>query len=896
MNKPIRIAVWNANGLLNHTHELKAFIASKCIDIMLISETHFTNKSYMNFKNYSIYNTNHPAGTARGGTAIIVDNNIRHQIRQNYKEQYLQSTSIQIFDQKGPLTLAAVYCPPKYSIQKEQFEHFYGTLGSRFIAGGDYNAKHTLWGSRLITPKGRTLFKVIQRNNLSHISTGEPTYWPSDRNKLPDVIDFCITKGIPSDYASAESSLDLSSDHTPFLVMLGTDFELKRKPASLHNNKTNWSKFKHVVTESLSLNMPLQTSQQIDDAVENFNIIIQKATWNATPTLPMPKTGGKLETNVREKLKTKRHLRKLWQTTRDPADKKNLNRAIKDLKKILSDVNNSEINMYLSSLTATQATEYSLWKATKKLHNQTVHSPPLRTDDGNWACSDKEKAILFANHLSKVFEPFPRTISKNEESCITELVDDSVSERTLPNPIKISEVTNVISKLNIKKAPGYDLITAKLLKELPISAIRYITYIFNAVFRLQHFPLQWKVAQIILIQKPGKPSDQTTSYRPISLLPAISKVLETIILNKLLPIINDRQLIPDHQFGFRKQHSTIEQVNRVYKIARDALEEKQYCTAAFIDVSQAFDKVWHQGLMFKLKKFFQSSYLYYILKSYLENRYFMVKVNEHLTSLFPIQSGVPQGSVLGPVLYTLFTADLPMSDTTYTATFADDTVIMSKHLDSNIASQQLQFNLNQIQTWMRKWRIQPNEKKSVQMTFTLKRGSCPPVTLNGCVLAQSNEAKYLGIHLDCRLNWRSHIFMKRKQLGLKLRELYWLIDKKSKLSLDNKILVYKAILKPIWCYGIQLWGTAATSNIEILQRFQSKVLRIIANVPWYVTNNTIHKDLKVATVHEEIKRFSHNYSERLRCHTNILAHELINDTNSKRRLKRCKPIDLAERF
>jgi hypothetical protein len=124
---------------------------------------------------------------------------------------------------------------------------------------------------------------------------------------------------------------------------------------------------------------------------------------------------------------------------------------------------------------------------------------------------------------------------------------------------------------------------------------------------------------------------------------------------------------------------------------------------------------------------------------------------------------------------------------------------------------------------------------------------CPPVHINDVQIPQENHVKYLGLHLDCRLTWHTHIFAKRKQLGLSLTKLYWLLGHKSKLSTNNKLLIYKVILKPIWTYGIQLWGTTSNSNIEILERFQSKVLRLIVDATWYVSNSVIRKDLQIPT-------------------------------------------------
>jgi hypothetical protein len=142
------------------------------------------------------------------------------------------------------------------------------------------------------------------------------------------------------------------------------------------------------------------------------------------------------------------------------------------------------------------------------------------------------------------------------------------------------------------KSSGYDLITDKILKELSVVGTKYLTQLLNAVLLKGYFPAQWKVAQIILILKPGKPPNELTSYQPISLLPIVSKVFEKLHLKRLLPMVENNRLIPNHQFGFRQRHCTVEQTYRIVQRINEALENKQYCSVAFLDISQAFDKVW----------------------------------------------------------------------------------------------------------------------------------------------------------------------------------------------------------------------------------------------------------------------------------------------------------------
>jgi len=144
----------------------------------------------------------------------------------------------------------------------------------------------------------------------------------------------------------------------------------------------------------------------------------------------------------------------------------------------------------------------------------------------------------------------------------------------------------------------------------------------------------------------------------------------------------------------------------------------------------------------------------------------------------------------------------------------------------------------------------------------------------------------LFFRFDKRLTWKNHVAMKRRQLDLKTREIYWLIGKHSSLSLENKLLIYKTVLKPVWTYGIELWGCATKSNITVIQRYQSKILRTITNAPWYVSNQTLHSDLHIPHVRTVFRERTATHHTTLNSRPNPLMEEPPVHPPNNRRLKR----------
>lgn len=259
------------------------------------------------------------------------------------------------------------------------FSNCFNTLGGRFISGGDWNAKHTFWGSRLTTTRGRQLQASVITMNLRTISAGEPTYWPTDTNKIPDLLDFFITKGLSSSYLRAESCLDGSSDHTPVLLSVSTMVIEVERPLTLCNNHTDWESFREYLEDNINLKIALKCPEDIEEATKNITTLIQEACWKTTPLLTQKRgTTINWPIEIKNSVLEKRRLRRVWPLSRNATDRQAFNKAIQELRIFLKEWHDTTLEAKLESLTPTASSNYSLWKFTKSYNKPQVAKPPIR--------------------------------------------------------------------------------------------------------------------------------------------------------------------------------------------------------------------------------------------------------------------------------------------------------------------------------------------------------------------------------------------------------------------------------------------------------------------------------------------------------------------------------------
>lgn len=556
-------------------------------------------------------------------------------------------------------------------------------------------------------------------------------------------------------------------------------------------------------------------------------------------------------------------MRRAWQRTRNPETRRSFNRQCRVTKLLLDAYRSETWDEYLFSL---DIGDGSAWKAAKILRGTKPTSHPLHGQQGI-VYSACDKAEAFADTMEDQFQPHPGVYNEaheeHVENVMLEFFDTQPHDEL--EPFSLGDIQTVITQAKPRKAPGYDLIGARALQAAPHSLLDCLLSLFNSALRLRHFPAPWKKAKIILLPKPRKSRLLPQNYRPISLLPIISKLFEKLFLTRLTPFL-DGYIRPE-QFGFRKGHSTTLQLVRVVNKLVDAANKNLATVAVLLDVSKAFDRVWHDGLMYKLSESPVPASAVHLLHSYLTGRSFQTSVEGEMSSVRPIGAGVPQGSVLGPILYLLYANDMPTLPGVTLSLYADDAMYHVSSMNPARAAQIMQIQMDALSPWLERWRIAVNTDKSEAIIFKkfrrMPRAKPEPVTLDGEPIAWKSAVKYLGVTIDAGLTFSQHAQAKavesRKIRGL----LQPLLSRRSPLPVKVKTTMFLLIVRAVLLYASTAWwALLSRTNRNRLEACQSTALRHITGMPWFVRNSTIRTSLKVPSLGEFARSTASNLFQR----------------------------------
>lgn len=871
----LKILIWNANGVKSKQYELAQFLQNHKVDIALISETRMKSTARWSLPNYYIYRTDpdtRPGGGTGGGTAILINKSIKHHPAGTNPD----CTSIILPNDNGNICVTAIYSQPYKNDLQEAIDHSI-SMAPFYIIGGDPNSRSPAWGNRNYNKNGRILESLAEAHEFSILGPNEPTFYPRNQNNLPSILDIFITN--TELLSEIKVIQELSSDHLPVLASLALPHTFKLHKKTLL--ETNWDTYKHNIQE----NFPnLQGAvEDIDTEIKLLTDTITMHIKKATIQIQKANTHQVGNQVLNDLIKERNRKRKSYQQYKTEELKKEVSKLNY---KIRTESDKHKNKLWEEKIQDISKDRAGLWKLNSILSGKKIktYTPAIHGERGIvYDAQDKAEAI--ADSLELQFQPNHHLVDENHLANIQRKIreEENKHPHSRFDKIKLQETITAIKTLPDKKAPGPDKIPNEALKRLPITAISHLTKIFNKMMEDSHYPSNWKLAKIITLPKPGKNGMFPQNRRPISLLNTMVKVFEKIIIKRLQKTVDKKKLLPNQQIGFRQNHSTIHAASRVAKYIVKGYNNKKSTLLLCMDIEKAFDKVHHDFLIYKLIQAKIPSPFWKIIRSSFKNRKFQVTMDGKLSSPKPIQAGVPQGSVLSPLMYALYTRDTPKQEGTAFTLYADDTAIYAKDKNIRFAKTLLQEFINKLENYWNTWAIKVNPTKSALMCFTRKRTQDNRIiTLFGEPLQTINTAKYLGIIFDNKLNWKPHLQQATRAAMGKFVKLYPLM-KAGGLPKKAKLLIYKAVIRTAMLYGAEVWGTAAKIHTAPLQVTQNKILRCILQARRGTPIDLLHERAEMDPVNRRVREMNHRFYASIRQHDNPLVNRLGTYNNRDRR-------------
>ena len=456
-------------------------------------------------------------------------------------------------------------------------------------------------------------------------------------------------------------------------------------------------------------------------------------------------------------------------------------------------------------------------------------------------------------------------------------------------PTTPAEIISTIEKLKPKTSKGHDNINNKLIKQTCIPIARVLSHIINLSFEQGIIPQNLKLAKVIPI---FKSSDNTLlkNYRPISILPTFSKIFEKLVHKRLYSFLNANNILTDSQFGFQPGISTEYAILELQNRLISNITQKKWSLGVFLDLSKAFDTLDHNILLNKLHVYGIRGVAFEWFRSYLSERYQYVMFRDQLSSKLPTTCGVPQGSILGPLLFLLYINDFPtICNSAKAILFADDTNIIFS--DENIINliNKANTQLDIVTSWFNQNKLSLNIDKTKYIIFPpnkyINHDHSQDIFINNKVLQSVTYIKFLGVYIDKFLDWKEQLRVKcntvSKNVGI-------LAKLKNVISTNVKKVIYNSIIAPHFHYGIVAWGAPHSQDFKRLYKLQKRAIRFICRSKYNAHTKPLFKRLSILTLEDiykqqcikiAIKRLKNNIPPYL--HTLLPLAEEIHNYNTR---------------
>lgn len=819
----LKIMHWNAEGVSNKKIELENILNQEQINVCCLQETHLNENIALKIRGYQCYRSDRK-DRRKGGILTLVKNNITA----SQIEVYMEGAEYQTLTLKTKNTdlhLINYYCP---SDRPQALDTL--PIKEKMIVCGDFNSHSQSWGYDHVDQRGERLeewqdenrFVLINKPSDPHTfysRSWHSTTTPDLAFHSPD-LEWNITRIVGEQLGG--------SDHRP--VFLTVENELVSESSTLSRwnyKKADWPMYKHR-TSILVGN--LNTDKDINKVVEEFGKCTLQAARETVPRGARKQYKPYWSSELEQFHNDVEVCRKQAEDKPSQEHHNKYQHAKAKYQRAKLQARRKSWQEKTESLNFERDTR-KLWKLVKQLNDEGTgrNSKIALHKDGN-ILTGKKAADHFAdsfaqdNNIEISLEKQQETRVKWQHTGQNEIVHEA-----LEAPITLSELELAISKLKLRKSPGADGISNEMIKNLGTMAKAKLLQIFNNCWTLGSVPQAWREAIMIPLLKSGKDSSNASNYRPISLTSCLCKTMERIINHRLQWYIESENILMPQQAGFRQCYSTEDQTTYLSQEIEDAFQEKKLVLAAWIDLKKAFDKVWKEGLLKKLRNYKVNGRMYKWVKAYLHNRRARVQIDGLKSKKVLLRHGVPQGGVLSPTLFLIFINDLvaELPHGIKVAMYADDLVLWSTNEHASVATRSLQRAVDALAAWANRWCVSINTDKCSTTLFTLSpKQKAGVIQINGIPIREDKEPTYLGVTFDDKLTWRKHInkavAKSRRKIAIlrKLSGTTW--------GASGKILskVYQQSIRPHLEYGSTAWCSASKTTLQELDKVQNQALRV----------------------------------------------------------------------
>lgn len=473
--------------------------------------------------------------------------------------------------------------------------------------------------------------------------------------------------------------------------------------------------------------------------------------------------------------------------------------------------------------------------------------------DGKEITNEKEICDCFNNYFSTIGSTLANQIPPKFHNNNINIITNGSTNTTKLSKIELcttSEINKIIDKLDPNTSTGIDGISAKSIKCIKKLVLIKLTRCLNNCLEESRFPECMKLAKVVPIFKSGNKSTPG-DYRPVSVLPMPSKILERVLYNRLESHLIKINFLSNKQYGFRPKSNTLSATVDLVTEIKLNIDNKKIALGVFIDLKKAFDTVSHSILLQKLNSIGIVGNAHKIFESYLNNRQQLVKFGSVESASQPVDFGVPQGSILGPLLFLIYVNNInTIGLHGKIALYADDTCLFYFGHSIQQLITQAQEDLDKLNMWFQYNLLTINASKTCYIIFSAKNKKIQEhddLKINGEIIHKSNEEKYLGLILDSKLTWKTHIDKIRKKLISLMGAMRGIVGC---LPKQVRYTIYNSLVKPHLEYLIEIWGSACKTYLKQIQIAQNKIIKVLFHYDYLESTSKIYKETKLMHINQ----------------------------------------------